>query len=176
VETQPTQGTFITPFSPLGPVTTVPPIPTTSLSIPTATPSGLITPTAFVEGGNECTYTVRSGDNLFRIATNHNVSLAELRQANPELSGDLLQPGQILKIPGCTPGGSVTAPDSSAGVPPTDAAPVGGTSYTVQTGDTLYTIARRFDTTVAAIVEANNLANPNSLSIGQQLIIPAPAS
>lgn len=178
--TQPTQGTFITPFSPLGPVTSVPPIPTTSFSVPTATPSGLITPTAFIEGGNECTYTVRSGDNLFRIATNHNVSLAELRQANPELSGDLLQPGQILKIPGCTPGGTtdsnVTAPDSSASVPPPDAAPAGGTTYTVQPGDTLYTIARRFDTTIAAIVQANNLANPNSLSVGQQLIIPAPAS
>lgn len=180
VETQPTQATFITPVSPLGPVTPVLPVLPTTLNLPSATPSGLITPTAFVEGGNECTYTVRSGDNLFRIATNHNVSLAELRQANPELVGDLLQPGQILRIPGCIPDGStgttdsVITPDSSVDVPSSGDAPAGSTAYTVQTGDTLFTIARRFNTTVTAIVQANNLTNPDNLSVGQQLIIPAP--
>ncbi len=176
-EAAPTSNVFITPFSPLGPVTPIQPTPTTSLlNLPTATPSGLITPTAFVEGGNECTYTVRSGDNLFRIATNNNVSLAEMRQANPQLVGDLLQPGQILQLPGCVPGGAgevVTVPDAPAEVP---AAPGEGTTYTVQSGDTLFNIARRFNTTVAAIVQANNLASPDRLSVGQQLIIPAPSS
>ncbi|MBI5666639.1 MAG: LysM peptidoglycan-binding domain-containing protein [Chloroflexi bacterium] len=173
---QPTQATFITPFSPIGPVTVNAPTPTFALGAASATPSGLITPTAFVEGGNECTYTVRSGDNLFRIATNNNVSLAELRQANPQLTGDLLQPGQILQIPGCTPGGG--SPDTAVTAPDTPAAetnPGSGTMYTVKPGDTLFTIARQFNTTIAAIVEANNLANPDRLSVGQQLIIPAPS-
>lgn len=177
-EAQPTQATFITPFSPIGPVTVIAPTPTFVLGGASATPSGLITPTAFVEGGNECTYTVRSGDNLFRIATNNNVSLADLRQANPQLSGDLLQPGQILQIPGCTLGGApdtaVTVPDTSP-VETNPGVPIGGSTYTVKPGDTLFTIARQFNTTVAAIVEANNLANPDRLSVGQQLIIPAPS-
>lgn len=179
-DTQPTQATFITPFAPLGPVTPILPVPTTTLRSPTTTPSGLVTPTAFVEGGGECTYSVRSGDNLFRIATNHNVTLAEMRAANPQISGDLLQPGQILQIPGCTPGSSpdssVPGPDTPAGDPPTSDVPIGTTTYTVQTGDTLFTIARQFNTTVAAIVEANNMTDPDRLSVGQELIIPAPAS
>ena len=45
-------------------------------------------------------------------------------------------------------------------------------NYTVQTGDTLFLIAQRYGTTVEGIVQANNLANPDVISIGQVLIIP----
>ncbi len=45
-------------------------------------------------------------------------------------------------------------------------------SYVVQTGDTLLEIAIRFNTTVEALAEANNLANPNKLTPGQSLTIP----
>ncbi|NWG16332.1 MAG: LysM peptidoglycan-binding domain-containing protein [Chloroflexi bacterium] len=170
----PTESTFITPFSPLGPVTPVVPTLATVFALPTATPSGLITPTAFAEAA-ECTYTVRPGDNLFRIAVNNNVDLAELRAANPQLVGDLLQPGQTLQIPGCVPGAPADEPAADAGgtaEQPPVVAPVGGETYTVQPGDTLFAIARRFNTTVQAIIEANNLTNPDRLSVGQQLIIP----
>ncbi|OCL25763.1 peptidoglycan-binding protein [Orenia metallireducens] len=44
--------------------------------------------------------------------------------------------------------------------------------YVVQAGDTLYKIARRYRTTVDAIVDANNLDNPDYLEVGQKLIIP----
>ncbi|MCX7855634.1 MAG: LysM peptidoglycan-binding domain-containing protein, partial [Anaerolineae bacterium] len=46
--------------------------------------------------------------------------------------------------------------------------------YVVRTGDTLYSIARRFGVTVQAIQQRNNLANPNDIKTGQQLIIPSP--
>lgn len=46
------------------------------------------------------------------------------------------------------------------------------TTYIVQAGDTLFSIATKFNITVAAIQQANNLANPNALSVGQRLIIP----
>jgi len=44
--------------------------------------------------------------------------------------------------------------------------------YVVQPGDTLYTIAQRFGSTVEAIVAANDIANPSLISVGQKLIIP----
>ena len=46
------------------------------------------------------------------------------------------------------------------------------TTYTVKPGDTLYSIARSFNTTVPAIVAANNISNPNVIYVGQVLIIP----
>jgi Tfp pilus assembly protein FimV len=96
----PTAG-FITPGGPVGPVvidTATPP----PLVSATATPSGLTTPTAlFLGEADPCAYTVKSGDNLFRIAVNNNVSLDDLRAANPDVFGDLIQPGQVLRIPNC---------------------------------------------------------------------------
>ncbi len=52
--------------------------------------------------------------------------------------------------------------------PPTPEGPV----YVVQPGDTLYNIARRFETTVEAIVAANNISDPSLIRVGQRLIIP----
>lgn len=170
----PTTGTFITPIVPLGQVTLVLPTATLMGSAPTATPSGLITPTALVTTG-ECTYVVQAGDNLFRIATNNNVSLDEMRAANPELVGEapILQPGQVLQIPGCVPAGGVAATPIPSQPTATVGGGTGGTTYTVRSGDTLFTIAQQFGVTTQAIISANNLTNPDRLSIGQQLIIPA---
>jgi murein DD-endopeptidase MepM/ murein hydrolase activator NlpD len=53
---------------------------------------------------------------------------------------------------------------------PTPEAPV----YVVQPGDTLYAIAQRFDTTVEAIVNANDIVDPGLINVGQKLIIPTP--
>jgi murein DD-endopeptidase MepM/ murein hydrolase activator NlpD len=51
---------------------------------------------------------------------------------------------------------------------PTSEAPV----YVVRPGDTLSAIAQRFDTTVDAIVNANDIVNPSLINVGQKLIIP----
>ena len=50
--------------------------------------------------------------------------------------------------------------------------PPGTISHSVQSGDTLYRIATRFNTTVAALISANPQINPNSLQIGQILCVP----
>jgi hypothetical protein len=47
--------------------------------------------------------------------------------------------------------------------------------YVVQTGDTLNSIARQFNTTVEAIIAANNIQNPDALQVGTTLIIPQPS-
>lgn len=50
--------------------------------------------------------------------------------------------------------------------------PAGSSTYTIVAGDTLYSIARRFNTTVAAITAANPGINPSALMIGQQICVP----
>ena len=47
------------------------------------------------------------------------------------------------------------------------------TTYVVQTGDTLFKIAQRFNVNPAALIAANNLSNPNLIFVGQRLIIPS---
>ena len=47
-----------------------------------------------------------------------------------------------------------------------------GPEYVVQEGDTLYSIAQAFGVSVEALQQANNIADPSLLSIGQRLIIP----
>ncbi len=169
---------FITPSSPLGQVTLETPVPGTSSGLETATPSGLITPTSFLTtdttSGGDCTYTVQRGDTLFRIATNNNTTVAEVTAANPGIDPNLIQPGQVLTLPGCgasVPDNTTSSTDNTSPPPAGD-----GTSYTVQRGDTLYSIALRYGVTIQEIVDANNLTNPNSLSPGQDLIIPPPAN
>ncbi len=74
-------------------------------------------------------------------------------------------------IPTATPLAAVPEPTivAGAGAAP---APRGETSYIVEAGDTLSAIAERFDTTVEAIMEANELTNPNDVFVDQELTIP----
>ena len=169
--------TYITPGVPLGPI---PRTATPAGGALTATPSGLVTPTALANtSGDGCLYTVQPGDSLYRISLDVGVTLEEMRAANPDLVGEapILQPGQQLNVPGC---GQAAAPadDPAAVAPPTDAlaAPPGGEVYTVQSGDTLMTIGRQFGVTIEEIVAANGLTNPDRLDVGQQLVIPPPSS
>lgn len=161
---------FITPGLPSGPVVTSTPTPQPEGAA--ATPSGLITPTDFLaQPSEDCIYVVRPGDNLFRISVNNNTTLAALRAANPQISGDLIQPGDRLVLPDCEGApASVSQPTTSTTQPTT-----GGEQriHTVQAGETLGAIARIYGVTVLQIVQANNLADPNRLSVGQQLIIPS---
>jgi len=47
-----------------------------------------------------------------------------------------------------------------------------GTTYTVKAGDTLYGIAKAYGTTVQALAEANSIANPSIIYVGQVLTVP----
>ena len=94
------------------------------------------------------TYTVKSGDSLYSIARKYNTTVDAIKSLN-NLSSNLLSIGQALKIP---TGASLE------------------TTYTVQKGDSLYSIAKKFNTTVATLKELNNLTS-NLLSIGQILIV-----
>ncbi len=134
------------------------------LNIPSSTSPGLTpvppsNPPTNPPTGNPSTYTVQRGDWIYALARRFGVSVAALLAANPGINPNLLYPGQVLTIPsGTTP-------------PPDPPAPSGNT-YTVQPGDTLFTIAVRFKTTTMALQIANKLANPNFISPGQVLTIP----
>ncbi len=103
------------------------------------------------------TYTVKKGDNLYAIAKKYNTTASAIMMFN-NLPNTNLSIGQKLQIPG-TPTNTVTTPTT----PQT-------TTYTVKSGDSLYSIAKRFNTTIAALKSKNNLTS-NNLSIGQKLII-----
>lgn len=94
------------------------------------------------------TYTVQKGDSLYSIANKYNTTVNEIKSLN-NLTSNNLSIGQQLKIP-------------------TNAS--GNITYTVQKGDNLYSIAKKYNTTVNEIKRKNNLTS-NNLSIGQQLII-----
>jgi murein DD-endopeptidase MepM/ murein hydrolase activator NlpD len=67
---------------------------------------------------------------------------------------------------------AVSANGAPAHVPDSSSAQAGAQTYIVQSGDTLYSIAVKFGTTIAAIQQANNIADPNTLAVGQRLLIP----
>jgi LysM repeat protein len=107
-------------------------------------------------------HTVAPGETLYRISLRYNVSVSAIASANGISNVNLIFVGQQLRIPGATGG---TTP------PPPPPPPGETTTYTVQRGDTLASIARRFNTTVASIASLNGITNVNLIFVGQQLRI-----
>lgn len=106
-------------------------------------------PAKTVDIGETDIYQVQAGDTLYSIARKYNISVNELKNLN-NLIDNTLSIGQILEVP--------------SGLSPYN-------SYIVDKGDTLYSIAKKFDTSVNKLKELNNLSS-NMLSIGQKLLIP----
>ena len=103
----------------------------------------------------ESTYTVKKGDSLYSIANKYNTTVDELKRIN-NLTSNILSIGQVLKLPS----------DKVSDVEKEE----NTISYTVQKGDSLYSIARKYSTTIDKIKDLNNLTT-NLLSIGQILIV-----
>jgi LysM repeat protein len=104
------------------------------------------------------TFVIGPGDTFFGIARRLGISLESLLAANPGIDPNNLRVGQVICLP--------------PGVPP----PVcpGGT-LVIRAGDTLFSIARRLGTTVAALLAVNPGIDPNNLQVGQVICLPVPA-
>lgn len=147
------------------PASLLPPSPTAT---PTTTPIPLPTPTPTVfcqPPPGWARYVVKEGDSLQALALRYGILVSELMQANC-LARQQLFPNQALWVP----------PDDATPTPVRPTAtpcgpPRGWVQFTVQRGDTLYSLARRHRTTVYAIMNANCLQSTTILA-GQQLWLP----
>jgi LysM repeat protein len=113
------------------------------------------------------TYEVVKGDSLTTIAKAHHVTLKELQAANPGVDSKYLKLKQKIVIPAA----SAVAPSAAA---PVAGAEVAGETYTVKSGDTLTTIAKKHGTTVKALQAANNLTT-TKIKVNQKLKLPVKA-
>jgi LysM repeat protein len=132
------------------------------------------------------TYTVAKGDSLWSIAKKNHLTVAELAKANNLGTGASLQPGKKLIIPG-KPGAPAAAPVDLATAAPAGKAAATTTEkaaaasvhsntdavkHTVQPGESLGIIARKYQVTVGELAAANNITDPSKVRAGQQLVIP----
>ena len=156
------------------------PAPASNTASTTPAPAETPAPTPSTGGGN---YTVQAGDSYWRIANKYGISISELQRLNGT-SNYFLYPGQSIKVPG---GGAAAetpaptpAPVSQTPAPAESPAPAAaetpapaannasqasGGSYTVQAGDTLYSIARRNGVDVYKLI-ANN-GGSHFIQVGQ---------
>ncbi len=107
-------------------------------------------------------HVVQPGENLFRIALNHGVTVETLAQANGITNPAFIYVGQVLIIPG---GGTpVTPPQPQPGH--------GEIVHVVQPGENLFRIALKYNLDYFYLAQYNNIANPAAIYAGQQLRIP----
>ena len=102
-------------------------------------------------------YTVKSGDNLSKIASKYGTTVTQLCQWNNIQNANYIQVGQKLIVKK----GSTTPSQSTSDVQ----------YYTVQSGDSLSKIASKYGTTVNQLCQWNNIANANYIQVGQKLIV-----
>lgn len=140
-------------------------------------------------------YTVQPGDTLLRIANLYGLTVRQLVQINNITNPDHIIPGQQLTVftqpltetaPAQTqeatpmPADALPTPEvtveAQLAVAPTEIATVDGVPYTIQPGETLASIALSHGVTWPAIVQANNITDPNQIMPGQTIIIPNAAA
>lgn len=156
-----------------GGLVALPPIDSNIAPIPDVPP--------FVEPKIEAlSYTVKKGDSLWKIARIHGVSMQELAAFNNMDLKKILKVGEIVRIP---PGGALIPEDKlppikkvaaaggkSAKSADTEEIPADGV-YTVKNGDSLWKIAKKFNTSVDKIAAANGMDSKTPLQVGQKLRI-----
>jgi murein DD-endopeptidase MepM/ murein hydrolase activator NlpD len=125
---------------------------------------------------------VESGENISLIAQKYHMPIETICKLNNIDEGDYVFPGQRIKIKAIEKAEGISVADSNitneekkevienSVTSEEELKPV---HYTVQSGDTLWSIAKKYGVSMEGIVAVNYLSNKNVLSVGQQLEIPA---
>lgn len=127
-----------------------------------ASSSGTPAGTATLMGGGYCTYVVKPGDTLYKIATWYHTTVSYLAAINGIPNPAFIRSGRVLVVP-C---GGYYPP------PPPPPPPPGGCIYRVRAGDTLSGIAVRYGTSTAWLASVNHISNPNRIYAGSWLRVP----
>ncbi|MBO7521013.1 MAG: LysM peptidoglycan-binding domain-containing protein [Opitutales bacterium] len=117
------------------------------------------------DAAEEKTYIVQKGDSLSKIASTHGVNLSILMEANGLNRKSVIKVGQKIIIPAA----SAKPEEKPAAAQPEQNSET--VVYVVQKGDNLSKIASKYNTSVAAIMEANGMTK-SSINIGRKLKIP----
>jgi LysM repeat protein len=138
----------------------------------------LVAPVAASGSHQTVTYVVKPGDSLSTIARQFCTTWQQIYHINQAVIGpnpNVLRPGTVLQVPNrcggqpptpVPPGGCNLGPISHA------MGPLNGNTYTVVAGDTLYSIAKRFCTTVNYLATTNGIRHPSLIFVGQRLVVP----
>ena len=111
------------------------------------------------------THTVKRGESLWKLARRYGVTIDQLMNWNNIPSRRNIKPGQELKV-------NVSEEKKAQLAKVVEKKPVRrAATYTVQTGDNLYIIAKKFRTSVASLLLNNNVTDPEQLRPGQVLNI-----
>lgn len=125
----------------------------------------------------ETTYTIQRGDTLIAIARNYGLNEFELAAYNGFTVMDVIRVGQVIRIPAAIEDEGTGAGSDEEGEEVTEATVTPEPTptfrrYVIVPGDTLSRIAARFGTSVRAIIDLNNISNPNRILYGQVIRIP----
>lgn len=119
-------------------------------------------------------YVIQSGDSLSAIARRFKTSVAQLTSLNQISDSHRISIGQRLLLPQDTAATTgLTSAQIAASAPATSAPSRGNDDgYSVRRGDTLSSIARRFDVSELSLLRANNIDHPDRIYPGQKLQLP----
>src|SRR5699024_1807605 len=117
-------------------------------------------------------YTVRSGDTVSELAHRSATTVPAIVNANVLNSQALIRIGQTLRIPSGSSSGGSSSSGGTSSAGGSAASSSSSSTYTVRSGATVSGIAARYDTTVRAIINANDLDSRALIRIGHALPLP----